>query len=192
MAQDAKKALRQSTVELLYTTDLDHIAVTDVVKAAKVSRTTFYRYYASVYDVVEELEEELLSFMRDINRWAVIEPVTASSSRLTQSAMARITAIYEHKDVLRAIMGPHGDPLFRQKATDVMARYWMQRLGQRSTPERQREIELYTTFMAAGHYAVIEKWVAREDDDLSPEEMARFLNKVFYAPFGSGQNLWGV
>jgi len=55
----------------LETTDIPKIKVADVIKDANVSRSTFYRRFDSVDDVVKRFEDALLDNMRSINDVAI-------------------------------------------------------------------------------------------------------------------------
>ncbi|MGN0158406.1 MAG: TetR/AcrR family transcriptional regulator [Brotaphodocola sp.] len=45
---------------------IDKITVKDITDACKIHRATFYLHFSDVYAVLEEMEEELLSELRDI------------------------------------------------------------------------------------------------------------------------------
>ncbi|MDD3486358.1 MAG: TetR/AcrR family transcriptional regulator, partial [Atopobiaceae bacterium] len=53
--------------ELMRTDDIPRIRVADVLRQAKVSRSTFYRHFDNVDDVVKTFEDDLLDNMRAIN-----------------------------------------------------------------------------------------------------------------------------
>ena len=56
-----KKAIRTSFSELLTEKDLDSITVKDIADRALINRKTIYNYYRGVYQIVEEIENELIS-----------------------------------------------------------------------------------------------------------------------------------
>lgn len=58
------EALSQLTREK----DLDGITVTDLCKKAGVARVTFYKYYQTIYDVLEaSIEKDMKQFLEEIN-----------------------------------------------------------------------------------------------------------------------------
>lgn len=180
-----KKAIEAAVISLLATTDLNKITVSEVVEAAHIARSTFYRYYDSVQDVATEMGDRILRSMAEINRWAAIERVDETSSRLTPSALNRMTYLYEHRAEVNALTGPHGDPEFLERASGVMAGYWIKRLERGAkTPV---DAEFFTRFMAAGHNAVIIYWL-KEHPEVPPEKVATFLNQAFYSLFLQTEN----
>ncbi len=59
--QLTKKLLKTSLLELLETKSLENIFVTDVCKNADVNRSTFYSYYDGTWQLMLEIENDVLS-----------------------------------------------------------------------------------------------------------------------------------
>lgn len=57
----SRKLIRQAYVELIKEKDIDKITVMDVVNKADINRGTFYAHYKSVFDVSEQIGNEILS-----------------------------------------------------------------------------------------------------------------------------------
>lgn len=55
-----KRAIRNSFVKLLAEKDIEKITVKEIADGADVDRKTVYNYYSGVYDVLDELENELV------------------------------------------------------------------------------------------------------------------------------------
>ncbi len=55
-----KKAIRMAFSELFAEKDLNDITVKDLSDRANINRKTFYNYYSGIYQVVEELERDLV------------------------------------------------------------------------------------------------------------------------------------
>lgn len=64
---DIASRIEGAVFELMATTPVQSIKVTDVLRLAHTSKSTFYRCYRSVDDVVKRFEDELLQNMQDIN-----------------------------------------------------------------------------------------------------------------------------
>ena len=56
-----KKAIRNAFTELLAEKDINFITVKDIAERANINRKTFYNYYSGIYQVVEEMEHELVN-----------------------------------------------------------------------------------------------------------------------------------
>jgi len=55
-----KKAIRDAFAELLSEKDIHKITNKDIADTAMINRKTFYNYYAGVYAVVDEIENEII------------------------------------------------------------------------------------------------------------------------------------
>ena len=55
-----KKAIRDAFAELLSEKDIHKITIKDIADTAVINRKTFYNYYAGVYAVVDEIENEII------------------------------------------------------------------------------------------------------------------------------------
>ena len=56
-----KKAIRSAFSELLAEKNLNYITVKDIAERANINRKTFYNYYSGIYQVIEEIESELVN-----------------------------------------------------------------------------------------------------------------------------------
>lgn len=63
-----KKAIRNAFAELLSEKDIQKITIKDIADAAVINRKTFYNYYAGVYSVVDEIENEIIMAFIDALR----------------------------------------------------------------------------------------------------------------------------
>ena len=59
----SRKLIRQAFLELLKEKDFEKITVTDIVNHADINRSTFYAHYPDVMGLLDEIQEEILSFM---------------------------------------------------------------------------------------------------------------------------------
>ena len=59
-----KQAIRNAFARLLSEKDLNDITVRDIAEAADINRNTFYKYYSGIYQVVDEIENDIA---RDID-----------------------------------------------------------------------------------------------------------------------------
>lgn len=49
-----RRCIGEAILQLMEKTDFVHLKISDIVKRAGVSRTTFYKYYSSIYDVLTD------------------------------------------------------------------------------------------------------------------------------------------
>lgn len=61
-----KRAIRNAFAELLSQKDINEITIKDIADAADIDRKTFYNYYAGVYQLVDEIENEIVETLTEV------------------------------------------------------------------------------------------------------------------------------
>ena len=83
-----KKAIREAFAKLLTEKDINDITISDIAELADINRKTFYNYYDGIYQVVDEIENEIIGrfdavigevdFRRDMeNPYVIFEKLAA-------------------------------------------------------------------------------------------------------------------
>ena len=74
-----KMLLKNSLIKLLYKKPIYQISVSELCSTAELNRSTFYKYYGNVQDLMKEIEDETLC--RSLKcRWEPQVHTTANSS----------------------------------------------------------------------------------------------------------------
>lgn len=61
-----KKAIRNAFTELIAQKDINKITVKEIADVADINRKTFYSHYDGVYQIIDEIENELVSVLNEI------------------------------------------------------------------------------------------------------------------------------
>jgi AcrR family transcriptional regulator len=176
--KNVEEKIEQAVFDLMETTDIPDIKVGDVVRLAGISRSTFYRHYDSVEDVVKQFEAGLLDTMRTINNTALGVQFSKAELKPTQSMVARMEVLQANRDKIVALNSDHGDPAFQHKATMLMHEYFRIRLQGVGGSELHRD--LYLSFVIAGHNNLIQYWLEKRPE-IPPTEVAAMLNRLYYS-----------
>lgn len=62
----SKEAIRTALVKLLKHKNIEDITVTEIAKEADVNRKTFYNNYENIYQVIEEIENDIVISFTDL------------------------------------------------------------------------------------------------------------------------------
>lgn len=60
-----KRAIRNAFAELLSEKDINSITIKDISDAADINRKTFYNYYKGVYQIIDEIEDEIVGLFEE-------------------------------------------------------------------------------------------------------------------------------
>ena len=127
--------IKDSYIRLLKTQKFDKITVRELCEDTEIVRSTFYTHYQSVYDLIEEIENDLLEVLvyydpkldeESLRRCSEKGFIPDSSVRSIPTASTRrfFERIDDDREYLKAILGENGDPYFeirlkRQLEKDV-------------------------------------------------------------------------
>lgn len=177
-ADDTRRAICDAVVDLLLEVDYDHITVSQVSEMAHVSRTTFYRYFSSVYEAVEHIGNEILGVMENANRLGLMTRLGKASTDVTPTLVMRLETLRANRLACLALLGPHGSPDFRIKVGKIMSSYFLKKLEGSGLSVEERD--LYLHFLVDGHNSLIRNWL-HDHPDMTPEQVGALLNRLFYS-----------
>ncbi len=175
----AQERIEDAVFELMKTTPVTGIKVVEVVRMAHTSKSTFYRSYKSVDDVVKRFEDKLLNNMQGINDVALEARFADSQLDPTPTMIRRMEILRANREKVLALNSDNGDPGFTHKATIFMHDYFRDRL--RGTFSDETNFDLYLAFALAGHNNLIQYWLEVRPD-IEPRTLAAALNRMFFAP----------
>ena len=163
-----RRMLKDALTDMLRDTDIYHVSIRELCRRADVNRSTFYKYYGSQFDLLADMEKDLLDFLSNaITRHA------ATPVRIIESACEYME---RHLEFVRLIINNNVDPLFPQKLFSQAA---VREAAQAKYSARQDPagVEYYSSFITYGAYRVICVWLNKEDRE-PPREIARQLIRL--------------
>jgi len=93
---------------------IEHITIKDIATKAGYNRSTFYEYFVDIYDVLNQLEESLLNYLKE-------QVLSSLENGLSDDFIQKMANVYETKgDYWGILLGENGDPDFAQKMKTVM------------------------------------------------------------------------
>lgn len=158
--------------ELFDDRSLEQITVQDIADTAGCNRTTFYRHYADMQDLIEAVEDSLTP--SDL-------PGLVTESFVDDEGYRRLSAYLIEEDLrfrqIARLLGPTGDPAFADRLRSAMIDGWSQHLGADPRSFEPRQLLLFQ-FLSGGVFATLGYW-NDNSPDLQFEEFARiFLRDI--------------
>lgn len=103
----------------------NQITVREIIGLADCNRSTFYAYFADMYDLLDQFEELLLP---DLTQPAIQKIIAEEDISLS---VQHCMALYqEYQDYYRVLLGKNGDPAFKDKLTKILDQMIKAHLGQ--------------------------------------------------------------
>lgn len=164
--QTTKKLIREALLTLLNEKPLRSITVKELCEFAHLNRGTFYAHYRDVYDLMEQIEEEMKTAFL-----AAIEPVMSDAGQLSPPKMTKkvFECIERNADLCRVSIGPYGDKEFTRQLLRESRERSIQNCLKAFPNADQWQIEAYFTFVTGGCYALMERWIRRDMKESSTD-----------------------
>ena len=168
--QMSKAMIRDSLIELLETASIEQISVRKLCENANVNRSTFYKYYSSQYELLDEIENELL-FSLDYG-------VSRADGGINYIQLLEFVA--EHKREFRTLLSNHTNTAFEQKiiALPAVTNQIEHRLNGRRYSKT--EILYMKKLIINGGLELIRTWLTNDCKE-SPDEVSEIFCRLLGA-----------
>ncbi len=168
-----KALLLKGLTELMEQKDVNHISVRELTDLVDLNRGTFYLHYRDIFDMVNQVEDELFQEFDNLFR----EPLPGdSSSPSTQTVLTNIfTFLAENEKTVRAFMGPHGDLTFINRLKNLVKTRVRKAWEDRGMDPSK--FEYFFAYTASGCIGLMEVWLKNGFQE-SAEEMARMADSM--------------
>lgn len=160
--------IKETTLKLMEEKEISKITVTEICELADINRATFYKYYEDIYNLVEEIETELYTNIK--NKIDLIENKETISPFVTSI----IEVIYTNQHACKVLFGKYGNKEFIRKIVYLAyiksATEWEIELKKYSSDE----INYIFLFFAHGSIGIIENWIS-ENFKETPKEISDLI-----------------
>lgn len=165
-----KQMIKQSFFALLKDRPVSKITVTKICEESGVNRTTFYKYYLDVLDLLDQIESDLAGEMNDFIQ-------NAAKDDLKNSIVHILKAIRMNGDKYLLLASDNGD---RSYIKDILKK-WYDSNGDMidrmlPTLDKVKRVWLYD-FITQGDTAIVIDWIEGGMAE-SEETVAFFINEL--------------
>ena len=163
-----KRLLKDALIELLKNKDIYHVSVRELCDAADVNRTTFYKYYGSQFDLLADMENDLLEF--------IMKTIKGNEKDAGRIVAGVCGYLEENLEFARLIINNNVDPDFARKlfAMDAIKQSVRERF---SADKSDDEIEYMYGFLTYGAFRAVCVWLNKEERE-SPEAIGALISQM--------------
>lgn len=174
-----EKELKKNLLSLLEKTPLDRVTVSMLAAKTGISRSSFYYYYDSVYEIADEIEEEFIRGLGMENELVVQVFRTSGPEKTKENIHHVLEYVSKNLQMIRVLSGPNGDPSFQEKLHTRLKNisqviYSVSKLS-------PAKIEVLTEAAAAEQWYVY-KWWANHEDEITLDEMVDIVSDIYLDP----------
>lgn len=147
-----RKLLKEALVALMTEKDFRKITVTELTKKADINRGTFYLHYFDIYDLLEEMENEALDYIKKI-----IEKYS-NPVDYYKILINIIEYVKGKKTFFQQILGENGDIAFINKLKQEMKKIFIR--TNKDIPQKGGIFqEAFASFIVSGGMGVFQEWL---------------------------------
>ena len=170
-----KRAIKNALARLLLEKNINDITVSDIAVLADINRKTFYNYYAGLYEVMDEIENDLISRFDAL----LTEPDFENNANNPCKIFEKLTAIInKDSEFFSYLMGMDANAslsiklgeMLKAKAKAILLKY---------LAVEESKLDLMLEFMVTGSVAVYRRWY--NSDRREPlEEVSKKINLLIF------------
>lgn len=178
-----RKVIRECLTELLKEKRIQDITVREISEKADINRGTFYLHYKDIFDLMEQIEKELLEDLEEVLKKYQASDLLLNPARVFVDVFHLVKA---NSDMVAILLGANGDINFVNRLKDIVRekclKDWMElfRPAAPKTGENKEgspEFEAYYAFTVTGCIGLVQYWL---DSGLreTPEELASLTEQI--------------
>ena len=163
-----KESIRNALIQMLKNTDIDKVTIKELCQLSQINRTTFYKYYGSQYDVLNEIASIYISktadlLMNDLN----------SGKKMTENLIYALQFIKDNADFFNLFLNKENVSLSsRIKAMLPDFNNFVVHSMEHSLSDYEKKY--LTEFIIYGSLKMISDWVS-DGCPLSCEDMCNLI-----------------
>ncbi|MBR6288300.1 MAG: TetR/AcrR family transcriptional regulator [Acholeplasmatales bacterium] len=174
----SKKAIKKAFMSILATNDINDITIKNIADLADVDRKTVYNYYNGTYEILNEIENEMVSTINDAVASLDVEGNLDQQINIFKKITEVINENFEFYSILMKL---NYDSQLIKKLISLFSEYAKKILNKFKLPNGV-SVEFASTFIASGVLNTYYKWFNSERsislDDLSNQLYILVTNSI--------------
>ncbi|MBQ8659379.1 MAG: TetR/AcrR family transcriptional regulator [Bacilli bacterium] len=167
---NSKNKLNNTLLSLLEEKRIKDVTVLELCSKANINRTTFYKYYKDIDDLVNQMEEILIN---------ELEQNIAEIKRnyLLTYTNKILTAINDKKEIYTKLLSKNGDHTFLRRILSSVYNQSLEEWQKLLKKASKEDLENIYNFIVDGTIGIIENWINNKCTE-DPNNIAIFINKI--------------
>lgn len=177
-----QKKFEDSLLQLMKLKKFETITVNDITELADVNRSTFYRHYLDKYELLEKIEDNILSEVINfhstfISRLPNFKIDTSFKIEDYISVDNNFFNVFEkHLETMAILMGGNGSITFQNKLNSTMLSIFEKTFSINSLKLTKIERDLLYNFQSSSFISILCYWT--EHPQLTVQELFSFYSKI--------------
>ncbi|WP_435171294.1 TetR/AcrR family transcriptional regulator [Paenibacillus glycanilyticus] len=164
-----RQNLMEAFWELYTVKRIEKITIREITSRAGYNRGTFYEYFKDVYDVLSQIEDELIA---DLQQITPVSLLTEAPIPLDQMMNKLVT----HRKYLAVLLGDHGDPSFQHKIKASYSNMIVQQLANTGITMNM-ELEIVLEYALSAMIGVTGSWL-QQGEKIPIDQLVKLLQRI--------------
>lgn len=165
-----KKIIKDTLISLLKEKDINKITVSEICQQADINRATFYRYYLDAYDLLENIQDELVTDLKNACH------KSESNGSFTGFAKELLIVFANNKELVKILFNTKYNMDFFSDIFEIAYDKFKNRWEDAYNIDKEY-IEYASIYIFNGALGVINYWV-KSDFDKDVSEIAKLIGRI--------------
>ena len=177
-----KMLIRRAFTDLLRVKPVQSISIKELCEKAGVNRGTFYAHYASVHDLLMQMEDEMLSEINEV--LASLLPEDGGDVSSLRISTELFQCLKDNADLCTVTLGDFGDKSFAMRMLNMGWEKCFEAYSRYFRGASPKQIAYFYAFVSEGCIGLLRRWL-REGMTTSAEDIAALAEKLMLQGAGA-------
>lgn len=168
-----KNIIKDTFLELLNDKDINDVTVVELCNKADINRATFYRYYLDIFDLLEKLEDEFVSELKEAYKDFSMD------SDLYDYVLALLKTCCNNKRFTKILFKSKNSIMFLNEILEDAYLRCKDKWERNNYNLSEDDEELATIYLFNGTIGIVNYWVL-SDFNKNIEEVAHSISSLGY------------
>jgi len=165
----SKSFLKEALISLLEKKHISEITVKELCELADVNRSTFYAHYEHLYDLLNEMENDIISELKR----ALHSYMSVQGNNALLIIENLIEFIGSKHSTCEVLLSPNSNISFEKKIRNIVHQSLLSDWKEASLIE-ERYFDYISAFLISGSIEVVKTWL-QNNRDQTPQEIAHLI-----------------
>jgi AcrR family transcriptional regulator len=170
-----KILLKNSLVELMREHPISKISIKMLCGTAGINRSTFYAHYTDQYDLLRQLEQDVII---ELKKYITKEAFSRQTAQTVLSLGEILNYIVKNAELFKILLSENGDSTFHRELMSLAQQKTLSDINNNQDID-ERTSAYMQSFAVTGTLSIVRKWL--QDGMIeSTEKMSELTSKLLY------------
>ena len=171
-----KMMIMNAMTGLLKEKPIQNITVKELCERAEINRGTFYLHYHDIYDLLEQIENEILIYLEKLLQENTVLSHDISESVPNAFISSLVVFFEKNKELCSILLGEYGDPNFISKVIEISREKSVREYMELYPDATSEQVDIFFIFIANGFLGLLKYWL--HNDQIPFSTLAASAEKI--------------